>query len=104
MSNNLATTISLFFLPFFYSIKSILKHATTLISASKHIKLIPVANKAAKEIKAVLNVKHNDEDQAEDDEEEHDEEEDEQQEDDQQDRVHKKRGTFGFCICFLSAS
>ena len=44
---------------FHFRIQSIISNATTLICASKHIKIIPVANRIAKEIKGVLNPEKN---------------------------------------------
>ena len=43
----------------FLRVKKVLGHASTLVAASKHIKIIPVAKRAAKEIKSILNLREN---------------------------------------------
>ena len=98
------------FLFFFGSVPSILKHATTLIGASKNIKLVHLAKRTATEIKTLLNANDDDEEGAddqhktestvvpEDDEDEEDEEEEEEDQDDKDDKdeetaapPHKKK-------------
>ena len=79
----------------FARVKAILNHATTLITASRHVQLLPVAKKTAQQIlalvtgKSISSVPNEDEDDEEEEAAEEEEEEDEEYQ--QQQQQHEKK-------------